>query len=118
MDLNVPIWTASQANREASNAEVVGLENMSEAYGKAMVADVVLSISRKPNEKATGAGRIFVAKNRAGRDGMLFPMRIDTSMSRFELIDTNEMSMDDVIRSDTTSMKRLLKEKWDLINGK
>jgi len=118
MDLNLPIWTASQANREASNAEVVGLENMSEAYGKAMVADVVLSISRKPNEKATGAGRIFVAKNRAGRDGMLFPMRIDTSMSRFELIDTNEMSMDDVIRSDTTSMKRLLKEKWDLINGK
>jgi len=118
MDLSVPIWTASQANREASNAEVVGLENMSEAYGKAMVADVVLSISRKPNEKATGAGRIFVAKNRAGRDGMLFPMRIDTSMSRFELIDVDEMSMNDVIRSDETSMKKLLKEKWDLINAK
>ncbi len=118
MDLSVPIWTASQANREASNAEVVGLENMSEAYGKAMVADVVLSISRKPNEKATGAGRIFVAKNRAGRDGMLFPMRIDTSMSRFELIDDNEMSMDDVVKADGTSMKKLLKEKWDLVNSR
>lgn len=118
MEMNVPIWTASQANRDASNSDIVGLENMSEAYGKAMVADVVLSISRKPNEKATGAGRIFVAKNRAGRDGMLFPMRIDTSMSRFELIDTNEMSLDDVIKSDGTSMKKLLKEKWEEINGK
>jgi replicative DNA helicase len=118
MDLNVPIWTASQANREASNSEVVGLENMSEAYGKAMVADVVLSISRKPNEKATGAGRIFVAKNRAGRDGMLYPMRIDTSMSKFELMDTNEMSVDDVVKADGSSMKKLLKEKWEEINGK
>lgn len=118
MDLNVPIWTASQANREASNSEIVGLENMSEAYGKAMVADVVLSISRKPNEKATGAGRIFVAKNRAGRDGMLFPMIIDTSMSKFRLMDTNEMTLDDAMKSDGTSMKKLLKEKWDLVNSK
>jgi len=118
MDLSVPIWTASQANREASNSEIVGLENMSEAYGKAMVADVVLSISRKPNEKASGAGRIFVAKNRAGRDGMLFPMHIDTSMSKFKLMETNEMSLDDTIRSDGHSMKKLLKEKWDEVNAK
>jgi len=118
MDLNVPIWTASQANREASNSEIVGLENMSEAYGKAMVADVVLSISRKPNEKATGAGRIFVAKNRAGRDGMLYPMQIDTSMSKFRLTDSNEMTLDDAIKSDGHGMKKLLKEKWDEVNAK
>jgi hypothetical protein len=117
MELKVPIWTASQANREASNSEIVGLENMSEAYGKAMVADVVLSISRKPNEKATGAGRIFVAKNRAGRDGMLFPMKIDTSMSKFTLLDSNEQSLNDVVKADGTSMKTLLKEKWKEING-
>jgi replicative DNA helicase len=118
MDLNVPIWTASQANREASNSEIVGLENMSEAYGKAMVADVVLSISRKANEKATGAGRIFVAKNRAGRDGMLYPMQIDTSMSKFRLMDSNEMTLDDAVKSDGHSMKKLLKEKWDEVNAK
>ena len=67
MDMNVPIWTASQSNREGANATVVGLENMAEAYGKAMVADVVLSLSRKPMEKASGVGRLFIAKNRAGK---------------------------------------------------
>jgi len=118
MELNLPIWSASQANREAANSDVVGLENMSEAYGKAMVADVILSISRKASEKAEGTGRIFVAKNRAGRDGLLFPMTIDTSMSKFALQDVSGMSVDDVIKADGTSMKKLLKEKWNEINGK
>jgi hypothetical protein len=49
---------------------------------------------------------------------MLYPMRIDTSMSKFELMDTNEMSVDDVVKADGSSMKKLLKEKWEEINGK
>ena len=65
---------------------VVGLDNLGEAYGKAQVADVVLSISRKPMEKAHGSGRIFVAKNRAGKDGLLFPINIDTAMSKFTIL--------------------------------
>ena len=113
MEMKVPIWTASQANREASNSQVVGLENMSEAYGKAMVADVVLSISRKPMEKATGEGRLFIAKNRAGRDGILFPIRMDTSMSKIKVVEeASEISLEDATRSDNTNMKKLLKSKW------
>jgi replicative DNA helicase len=118
MEMSVPIWTASQANRDASNSDIVGLENMSEAYGKAMVADVVLSISRKPVEKSTGVGRMFVAKNRAGRDGILFPIKINTATSRFETInDSSEMSLDEVIKSSRVSAKDLLKQKWKEVNG-
>tara|TARA_E500000331_G_scaffold327240_1_gene346036 strand:+ start:2467 stop:3855 length:1389 start_codon:yes stop_codon:yes gene_type:complete len=118
MELNVPIWTASQANREASDKPVVGLENMSEAYGKAMVADIVLSLSRKPLEKASGCGRLFVAKNRAGRDGILFPVFLDCSMSKLQIIENGgEMSLEDVVKTDATSMKNLLKEKWKQVNG-
>ena len=72
MEMRIPVWTASQANRDSANSDIVGLENMSEAYGKAMVADLVVSLSRKPTEKATGSGRLFIAKNRAGKDGILF----------------------------------------------
>ena len=86
MDLNVPVWTASQANRDSAKSDIVGLENMSEAYGKAMVADVVVSFARKPTEKATNAGRLFIAKNRAGRDGIVFPLSIDTAKSTFEIL--------------------------------
>ena len=62
MELNIPVWTASQANRESANSDIVGLENMSEAYGKAMVADVVISLSRKAMEKSTGHGRLYIIR--------------------------------------------------------
>ena len=112
MDMNVPIWTASQANRDSAKSDVVGLENMSEAYGKAMVADVVLSLSRKPMEKSTGIGRLFVAKNRAGRDGLLFPVNIDTARSKIEVLDETELDLREVTKNDAASMKSLLKTKW------
>jgi len=119
MDLDVPVWTASQANRDSANSDIVGLENMSEAYGKAMVADVVVSLSRKPMEKATGAGRLFVAKNRAGRDGLVFPIRIDCAMSKIDVLeDASEMSIVDAIERDNAGTKDMLKSKWNQIMDK
>lgn len=112
MELNCPIWTASQSNKDGSNSDVVGLENMSESYGKAMVADVVVSVSRKPEEKATGAARLFVAKNRAGRDGILFPIHIDTSQSKFSVLEEREMSLVDAKLMDDAQAKATLKQKW------
>jgi len=104
-DFNLPIWTASQSNRSGSGADVVGLENMSEAYGKAMVADVVVTIARKPEEKASGFARLFIAKNRAGRDGLIFPIKIDTGSSRFTQL-TNE-------EAEEYAPKQKLKEAWN-----
>ena len=117
MELNIPIWTASQANRDSANSDIVGLENMSEAYGKAMVADVVVSLSRKPTEKAGGTGRLYIAKNRAGRDGLLFPISIDTARSRFEILDENHLTLNEAIKQDENSMKQVLKEKWKDVRG-
>jgi len=117
MEKNIPIWTASQANRDSSNSDVVGLENMSESYGKAMVADVVISISRKPSEKATGAGRLFVAKNRAGRDGILFPIHIDTARSTIRVLDESELTLSEAVKQDDNDRKKILKEKWNQVMG-
>ena len=117
MERAIPLWTASQANRDSSNADVVGLENMSESYGKAMVADVVLSISRKPTEKATGAGRLFVAKNRAGRDGILFPVHIDTARSTIKILEESELTLQEALSQDDGDRKRILKEKWNQVMG-
>ena len=118
MDLNIPVWTASQANRESAQSDIVGLENMSEAYGKAMVADVVISISRKAMEKSTGHGRLFIAKNRAGRDGLVFPIHIDTAMSKFEILDEDTLTLNEHVNRSESEMKNLLREKWKSINEK
>ncbi len=117
MEFNIPIWTASQANRDSAKSDIVGLENMSEAYGKAMVADVVISISRKPMEKADGMGRLFVAKNRAGKDGLVFPIHIDTARSKIELVDEEHLTLNEAVRQDENAYKSLLKKKWKEVNG-
>ena len=117
-ELQVPVWTASQANKDGSKSEVVGLENLGESYGKAQVADVVLSISRKPMEKSEGTGRIFVAKNRAGRDGLLFPINIDTARSKFTIMDENHLTLNEAVAQDESSIKNKLREKWKEVNQK
>ena len=117
MEKAIPIWTASQSNREGAGADVVGLENMSESYGKAMVADVVVTLSRKPTEKATGMGRLFVAKNRAGRDGIIFPVHIDTARSKIRVLDENSLSLQESLENDESARKKLIKEKWQQVMG-
>jgi hypothetical protein len=108
---SIPIWTASQSNKEGANSEVVDLGNMSEAYGKAMVADVVLSISRRAHEKSDGFGRLFVAKNRAGRDGIVYPVKIDTARSKFE-ITGRASNPEETAKDDEKVFKKALQNKW------
>ena len=117
-ELNVPVWTASQSNKEGSEKEVVGLTNMGESYAKAQVADVVLTLSRKETEKSTGMARLFVAKNRAGRDGLLFPVKIDTARSKLQVIDDlGALSIADAVQSSNNNTRSLLKSKWKEITG-
>ncbi len=112
MELGIPVWTASQANRSSATSEIVGLENVGESYGKIQVADVVLSLSRKAEEKATGAGRLFVAKNRAGKDGIIFPIHIDTARSKFTVLESTYLTPNEVISQADNEMKNVLKQKW------
>lgn len=107
-EADVPIWTASQSNREGARSEIIGLENMGESYGKAQTADFVVGLSRKPEEKDKGSARIFVAKNRAGRDGMQFYCNIDTARSKFSIMDEEQVK-ELMVELDP---KKALKEAW------
>ena len=75
-------------------------------------------MSRKPMEKASGSGRLFIAKNRAGRDGILFPVYLDTATSTLKILeDSDEMTLSEVVETDGNAMKNLLREKWKEVNG-
>jgi len=72
-----PVWTASQTNRSGLNAEVITMESISEAFNKCFVADFIFSISRTAEDKVGKTARMFVAKNRNGPDGLVYPMYMD-----------------------------------------
>lgn len=100
----------SQANRDSSQNDVVDVNSMSEAHGKAMTADIVVTISRKTAEKSSGHGRLFIAKSRAGKDGIVFPLHIDTSKSLFT-ITGNQTTPNEVQNESENYNKKTIREK-------
>ena len=110
-ELHVPIWTASQSNREGANSEIVDVTNMSESYGKAATADIVVSISRRAHEKASGLARFFIAKNRAGRDGLVFPIKMNTARSQFNFLG-NAVTPGEAQAENETDAKQRLRNKF------
>jgi len=111
MESGIPIWTASQANKEGANSDIIDMTNMSEAYGKAMICDLILSLSRKPHEKASGWGRLYIAKNRAGRDGLVFPVKMNTARSTFEIVGAADVP-ESATMTEEESQKKALLAKW------
>jgi len=52
---------------------------MAQAYAKVAPSNIILSLSRKIEDKLTGTGRLFVAKNKVGDDSIILPFSVDNS---------------------------------------
>jgi hypothetical protein len=89
-EYEAPVWTASQTNRSGLNAEVITMESISEAFNKCFVADFIFSISRTIDDKVANSGRLFVAKNRNGPDGLVFPLFMDTANVCIKVLEPSE----------------------------
>jgi len=86
-ELELPIWTASQANRSALEEDVIGADKVAEDYSKVMTADFVMSMSRKVEDKIANTGRFHVIKNRFGVDGMTYPSTINTNIGQVQIFE-------------------------------
>ena len=90
-ELDVPVWTALQSNKEGAKSDIVDLTNMAESYGQAAEADFVLGLQRISTQKATGLGTMFVAKNRFGIDGVQYKVHLDTARSKIRVLSPDEV---------------------------
>ena len=88
-EMDCPIWTASQANRSSLEEDVIDASNVAEAYSKVMIADFVVSVSRKVEDKIANTGRFHVIKNRFGPDGITFPSSINTNIGKIDVYEAN-----------------------------
>ncbi len=62
------------------------MESISEAFNKCFVADFIFSLSRTVEHKNENGGRLFVAKNRNGPDGLVYPIFMDTSNVKIDVL--------------------------------
>ena len=90
-EMQIPIWTASQANRSALDEDVIEASKVAESYAKVMTADFVISLSRKIEDKIGNTGRFHVIKNRFGPDGLTYPAKINTNIGKIEIFENNSV---------------------------
>ena len=97
--------TASQTNRTGVNAEVVSMDSIADAFAKCFPADFICTIS--------GKGKMFIAKNRNGIDGLV--LGVETDFSRCKINVTapkdNSLDLEDLIHS-AKDKKNGLAEKY------
>ena len=107
-----PVWTASQTNRSGLNAEVVTLESISEAYSKCFVADFICSVSRTIDDKNNNTGRMFVAKNRFGPDGLVYPAKMDLSRVKIDVLASTGETIGEIQVNAAKQQSERLKERY------
>jgi replicative DNA helicase len=114
-ELGIPCWTASQTQRASLNDDVIGADKISESYNKIMTADLVISLSRKLEDKANHTARAHIIKNRFGTDGVTFPVFMNTSVGKIEIYDENSskgMLLKKQMQSGESMLKKTLAKKF------
>ena len=109
-ELEIPIWTASQANRSALEEDVIGADKVAEDYSKVMTADFVMSMSRKVEDKIANTGRFHVIKNRFGIDGVTYPATINTNIGQVQIFEGSSQFGKDAQSKMNNSQEFLRKE--------
>ena len=108
-EFDCAVWTASQTNRSGLNAEVITMESISEAFNKCFVSDFIFSLSRTVEDKQSNTGRIFVAKNRNGPDGLVYPISMNTANVQIEVLEPTGEEQQSL---STKDQSEILKEKY------
>ena len=119
-EFEVPIWTASQANRSALDEDVIEATKVAESYQKVMTADFVVSLSRKVEDKIANTGRFHVIKNRFGPDGITYPAKVNTNTGAVEIYESNTIDGKETqtkIDNRDNLMKKMLSNKYDDLMG-
>jgi replicative DNA helicase len=109
-EIECPIWTASQANRSSLEEEVIDATKVAEAYSKVMIADFVVSVSRKVEDKIANTSRFHVIKNRFGIDGVTFPASMNTNIGKIDIYESTTQSGQEVQGKMDNSQEYLRKQ--------
>ena len=111
-EFECPVWTASQTNRSGLNAEVVTMESISEAFNKCFVADFIFTLSRTITDKTNNTGRIFIAKNRNGPDGIVYPIFMDTANIKIDVLPSTGETAEEINDNAAKRQQESLQEKY------
>ncbi len=76
MEMKLPIWTATQSNRDGFNDDIITIDKVGEAINKAMVVDFFGTFSQR---------KFHIGKNRMGEANVNFNIKMDPARAYIDL---------------------------------
>lgn len=113
-ELNIPCWTAIQANRTGYDSEVLQTSQMSGNIKRAQKTHFLMSIAKTADQKLDGQANIAILKARMAQDGHIF---------RDCIFNNNTMEIritDDILPASTRAMlatQTITPEKLETFNA-
>ena len=93
------VWTAAQSQRGTVHKRIVKLEQIGEAFEITHPVDFMLTIGQTMKDAADGTCKLFVAKNKIGKDLKAYTATFSKELSRFaikEELDASTLDLDSV----------------------
>lgn len=120
-EIQVPIWSASQANRGAHEEDIVGALNVADSYKKIMIGDFIMSLARKTSDKIASTGRVSILKSRFGSDGPVYPTSFDTSCGKINIYDAKSIEGAEILKKSkdqADNVKNIISKAWNKTHKK
>jgi replicative DNA helicase len=81
--INVPVWTASQINREGADRSYVKLTDIADSWDKVKIADYIFAFSQTEIQKQNNEGELSPLKVRNNASQESIPVTVDFSRAIF-----------------------------------
>lgn len=119
-ELNCIMIVADQTNRGGLDEELVTISNIAEAYAKATVCDLIITVTRTAEDKMDGTGKFYIAKSRLGSDGIVLPFTLKTSHNvRIEVLESGTSAIDLMMKTtDPAVMNKFLSNRIEQMSKK
>jgi len=108
------------SHNSALEDDIIEADKIAESYAKVMVADFVVSLSRKMADKISGTGRWHIIKNRFGPDGLTFPSKMNMAVSKIDIYAENTLlgrEAKGLMQNDSEVVRKALANKFSELNS-
>lgn len=102
VEYDVPLWTATQTNRQGYTSSDIGLENTSESFGLPATADFMIALSTTDELEKMGQILVKQLKNRYNDISKMRRFVLGIDRSKMKLFDLDASAQSDLVDLDVT----------------
>ncbi len=101
-ELNIPIWTADQANRAKKDKKTIDSSGTSEAHEKTTICDFMITLCQTKKEDLQNKLRLFVALSRDDRMFLVMDCKINKDLASIHTLSLREPRTEDFVDAEIT----------------